>query len=193
MLLDSGGQYKFGTTDITRTLAKKQPTKQEQMYYTLVLKGHIAVATATLPKGSISSTIDDLARKFLKQHSLDYNHSTGHGIGYMLSVHEGPVGISKKNTVPLQANILLSNEPGVYIEGHMGVRIENMILTEETNGLIGFNTISLIPFDHQLIDFSLLTPEEISWLKDYNETILDTLDLPSKVKDWVDSFTDITS
>ncbi len=185
LLLDSGGQYKFGTTDITRTLAKKQPSEMEKLYYTLVLKGHIAVASAKLEKGSTAAPLDGVARKFLQQHSLDYNHSTGHGIGYMLNVHEGPVAISRNNKIPLQPNILLSNEPGVYIENHMGVRLENMIVTEERDNFICFDTISLVPFDNKLIDYSLLTSEEKLWMKNYNEKILDNLELPKKVHDWL--------
>lgn len=185
LLLDSGGQYKFGTTDITRTLAKNQPSDTEKLYYTLVLKGHIAVANAKLEKGSTAAVLDSVARKFLQQHSLDYNHSTGHGIGYMLNVHEGPVAISRKNKIPLQPNVLLSNEPGVYIENHMGVRLENMIVTEETDNFICFNTISLVPFDNKSIDYSLLTADEKFWLKNYNEKILDNLKLPKNVRNWL--------
>lgn len=188
LLLDSGGQYKFGTTDITRTLAKKEPTDLEKLYYTLVLKGHIAVANSKLEKGSTATVLDNVARKFLKEHSLDYNHSTGHGIGYMLNVHEGPVAISRKNEVTLQKNILLSNEPGVYIENHMGVRLENMIVTREKENFIYFDTISLVPFDNKLINFDLLTTTEKSWLKNYNEIILDTLRLPTKIQDWLVKF-----
>jgi Xaa-Pro aminopeptidase len=188
LLLDSGGQYKFGTTDITRTLAKNQPTDLEKLYYTLVLKGHIAVANSKLEKGSTAATLDSVARKFLQEHSLDYNHSTGHGIGYMLNVHEGPVAISRKNEVPLQKNILLSNEPGVYIENHMGVRLENMIVTREKENFVYFDTISLVPFDNKLINFDLLTATEKSWLKNYNEIILDTLKLPTKIQDWLVKF-----
>ncbi|MCR4623888.1 MAG: M24 family metallopeptidase [Alphaproteobacteria bacterium] len=189
LLLDSGGQYKFGTTDITRTLAKKQPSEMEKLYYTLVLKGHIAVASAKLKKGSTAAVLDNVARKFLQQHSLDYNHSTGHGIGYMLNVHEGPVAISRNNKIPLQANILLSNEPGVYIENHMGVRLENMIVTEERNGFIYFDTISLVPFDNRLIDYSLLTFDEKLWLRSYNEKILNSLKLPKNILDWLAKYT----
>ena len=185
MLLDSGGQYKFGTTDITRTLAKKQPSDLEKLYYTLVLKGHISVANSKLEKGSTATSLDTVARKFLQQHSLDYNHSTGHGIGYMLNVHEGPVAISRKNEIPLQKNILLSIEPGVYIENHIGVRLENMILTKEKNDFVYFDTISLVPFDNKFIDFDLLTTDEKSWLKNYNQTILDTLKLPIKIQNWL--------
>lgn len=189
LLLDSGGQYKFGTTDITRTLAKKQPSEMEKLYYTLVLKGHIAVANAKLEKGSTAAPLDSVARKFLQQHSLDYNHSTGHGIGYMLNVHEGPVAISRNNKIPLQPNILLSNEPGVYIENHMGVRLENMIVTKERNGFIYFDTISLVPFDNKLIDYSLLTSDEKLWLQNYNEKILDSLKLPKNILDWLAKYT----
>ncbi len=185
LLLDSGGQYKFGTTDITRTLTKVQPSAKEKLYYTLVLKGHIAVASAKLKKGSTAAILDTSARKFLQQYSLDYNHSTGHGIGYMSNVHEGPVAISRNNKIPLQANILLSNEPGVYIENHIGVRLENMIVTEEKDGFICFDTISLVPFDNKLINYSLLSTEEKQWLKNYNEKILNSLDLPKNISDWL--------
>ncbi len=181
LLLDSGGQYKFGTTDITRTLTKGQPTNLEKLYYTLVLKGHIAVANSKIEKGSTAASLDDVARKFLKEHSLDYNHSTGHGIGYMLNVHEGPIAISRKNEIPLQKNILLSNEPGVYIENHMGVRLENMMVTCEKDDFVYFDTISLVPFDNKLINFDLLTLDEQTWLKNYNEKILDTIKLPANI------------
>lgn len=185
LLLDSGGQYKFGTTDITRTLTKIRPSDLEKLYYTLVLKGHIAVASAKLEKGSTAARLDDVARKFLQQYSLDYNHSTGHGIGYMSNVHEGPVAISRNNKIPLQANMLLSNEPGVYIENHMGVRLENMIVTKEKDGFICFDTISLVPFDNKLINYSLLSTEEKQWLKNYNEKILNSLDLPKNIYNWL--------
>jgi len=185
LLLDSGGQYKFGTTDITRTLTKEPPSETEKLYYTLVLKGHIAVASAKLKKGSNAAILDNLARKFLQQHSLDYSHSTGHGIGYMLSVHEGPFAISRNNKIPLRSNILLSNEPGVYVENHMGVRLENMIVTEEKDNLICFDTISLVPFDNKLINHSLLNADEELWLKNYNEKILDELRLPKNIRCWL--------
>ena len=185
LLLDSGGQYKLGTTDITRTLAKKQPTDLEKLYYTLVLKGHIAVASSKLEKGSITAELDSIARKFLQQYSLNYNHSTGHGIGYMLNVHEGPIAISQKNKIPLHKNILLSNEPGVYIENHIGVRLENMMVSQEKDGLIYFDTISLVPFDNNLINYSLLTSDEQRWILDYYRKILDTLKLSKNISDWL--------
>lgn len=188
LLLDSGGQYKFGTTDITRTLSKKSPTDLEKLYYTLVLKGHIAVANAKIKKGSITASLDAIARKFLQQHSLNYNHSTGHGIGYMLDVHENPVAISQKNKIPLQKNILLSNEPGVYIENHMGVRLENMIVSQEKDDSICFDTISLVPFDNKLINYSLLTSDEQYWLLTYNTKILNTLNLPKNISHWLSNY-----
>ena len=188
LLLDSGGQYKFGTTDITRTLAKGQPTNLEKLYYTLVLKGHIAVANSKLQKGSTTASLDNIARKFLKEHSLDYNHSTGHGIGYMLSVHEGPVAISRKNKIPLQKNILLSNEPGVYVENHMGVRLENMMVTCEKDDFIYFDTISLVPFDNELIAHDLLTADEKLGLKDYIEKILDTFKFSKNMSKIIKNF-----
>ncbi len=188
LLLDSGGQYKYGTTDITRTLSKKTPSAQEKFYYTLVLKGHIAVALEKLQKGDSAESLDSLARRYLKQYQLDYNHSTGHGIGYMLNVHEGPIAISKNNQIPLQANMLLSNEPGVYIENNIGIRLENMILTKEINGQIAFDTISLVPFDTKFIEFQFLDKNEKNWLKKYNEQVLTNPFLENSIKNWLYSY-----
>lgn len=192
LLLDSGGQYKFGTTDITRTLSKVKPSSEEKLYYTLVLKGHLEVANAQFKKGETGSSIDALARKYLREYSLDYNHSTGHGIGYMLGVHEGPISISPKSKVPLSANMLLSNEPGVYMENHLGVRLENMMITREKNDSIFFETISLVPFDNKFIDFSLLNGIEKSQLKNYNEKITSNLNLPKHLFDWLISYIKIS-
>ena len=188
LLLDSGGQYTYGTTDITRTFAKKIPNPQEKLYYTLVLKGHIAVANSELKKGQSCSILDKFARQFLKQYSLDYNHSTGHGIGYMLNVHEGPIAISKNNLVPLEKNILLSNEPGVYIKNHLGIRLENMMISREKNGSVFFETISLVPFDFNFIEFSLLDFSEKLWLKNYNEKIFDSLNLSNSIANWLKKY-----
>lgn len=186
LLLDSGGQYKYGTTDITRTVALRMPTLKEKLFYTLVLKGHIAVANAKFPKGTTGSQLDSLARQFLWQHNADYGHSTGHGIGYMLHVHESPVGISKSNNVPLQPNMLLSNEPGYYLADNFGIRLENMMVVQNaSDDFLEFDTISLIPFDMKFIDFSLLTKPELNWLKTYHEKILTELDLEANVKNWV--------
>lgn len=186
LLLDSGGQYKYGTTDITRTLSKRTPTAQQKLYYTLVLKGHIAVANARLPKGTTGDILDQLARKHLQEHSLDFNHGTGHGIGYMLGVHEGPVALSKNNKIPLRANMLLSNEPGVYIENEIGIRLENMMIVKNDGKFISFETISLVPFDGKFIDFSLLIDDEKTWLKNYNDNIINSLNFTDL--DWLKSY-----
>ncbi len=185
LLLDSGGQYKYGTTDITRTLSRSIPSIQEKLYYTLVLKGHIAIALAKLPKGSSGYLLDSLARQYLWNYNLDYNHSTGHGIGYMLNVHEGPIAISKNNQIPLKSNMVLSNEPGVYIENHLGIRLENMIVTKEENNFIYFDTISLVPFDYKFIEFSLLSNLEKLWLYNYNKKILSNKFLSNSIRYWL--------
>ncbi|MDR1112529.1 MAG: M24 family metallopeptidase, partial [Bacteroidales bacterium] len=131
LLLDSGGQYKCGTTDIARTISIIEPSKEQKLFYTLVLKGHIALASAVFPTGTSGSQLDLLARQFLWKYAEDYNHSTGHGIGYMAHVHEGPMAIARNNDVPLRSGMLLSNEPGYYQEGRFGIRLENMMAVEE--------------------------------------------------------------
>ncbi|MCR5225067.1 MAG: M24 family metallopeptidase [Alphaproteobacteria bacterium] len=186
LLLDSGGQYKYGTTDITRTIALHSPTLKEKLYYTLVLKGHIAIANAKFPKGTTGAQLDSFARQFLWQYNADYGHSTGHGIGYMLHVHEGPVGISKSSNVPLQSNMLLSNEPGYYLANNFGIRLENMMIVQNASkNFLKFDTISLVPFDVKFIDFSLLTRPELNWLRTYHKKILTELDLEPNVRNWV--------
>ena len=185
LLLDSGGQYKYGTTDITRTLSRRTPTETEKLYYTLVLKGHIAVATAKIPCGESAASLDSLSRKYLQQHNLDFNHSTGHGIGYMLGVHEGPIAISKYSTVELKQNMLLSNEPGLYLESKIGIRLENMMVSKISGNYIEFDTISLVPFDRKFINFALLDEHEISWLQKYNDHILDNEFLSDDAKKWL--------
>ena len=186
LLLDSGGQYKYGTTDITRTIALRSPTLKEKLFYTLVLKGHIAIANAKFPKGTTGAQLDPFARQFLWQYEADYGHSTGHGIGYMLHVHEGPVGISKSNNVPFQANMLLSNEPGYYLADSFGIRLENMMLVQNvSDSFLEFDTISLVPFDMKFIDFSLLTKTELNWMRTYHERLLTELDLESNVRNWL--------
>ncbi|MDR2107732.1 MAG: M24 family metallopeptidase [Holosporaceae bacterium] len=186
LLIDSGGQYKNGTTDITRTVSVGEPTAEQKFFYTLVLKGHIALADAKFPAGTGGNRLDSLARQFLWRHSADYDHSTGHGIGYMLHVHEGPAAISVGNGVPLQPGMILSDEPGYYRENAFGIRLENMMLTKEAgDGSLCFETLSLVPFDAGFIDKNLLTEEEIRWLKKYNETIMSSLKLDDDVFDWL--------
>ncbi len=172
-LLDSGGQYLTGTTDVTRTIALGTPTVEQKDRYTRVLKGHIAIATAIFPKGTTGSQLDVLARQFLWEIGCDYDHGTGHGVGSYLSVHEGPQGISKKGTdVPLLPGMILSNEPGYYKEGEYGIRIENLVRVIELpqfKGFYGFETLTLVPLDLNLIEDCLLTQRERKWLEDYQK------------------------
>lgn len=173
LLIDSGGQYKHGTTDITRTISITEPTSEQKLFYTLVLKGHIALASAKFPIGTTGAQLDSLARQFLWQYASDYNHSTGHGIGYMSHVHEGPLSISRNSNVPLQAGMVISNEPGYYKKNDFGIRLENMMLVveDELQGYLSFEMISFIPFDHKFICQNLLTESEKNWLDNYNEKI----------------------
>ena len=176
-LVDSGGQYldgnACGTTDVTRTIAIGEPTSEMKHDYTLVLKGHIAVACAEFESGENNGAfLDDLARKFLRAEGKDYDHGTGHGVGHYLNVHEGPCGISPRYKTPLQAGMLISNEPGFYKQGEYGIRIENLVLVVELpNGKLGFDTITLAPLDESLIEWEILTNDEKDWIKNYHERV----------------------
>jgi Xaa-Pro aminopeptidase len=173
-LLDSGGQYKGGTTDITRTLSLGAATDFQKKCFTLVLKGHIALAQARFPKGTTGGQIDVLARQHLWQNGLDYAHGTGHGVGSFLSVHEGPASISKRPiAAPLRAGMIMSNEPGYYLEGEFGIRIENLVIVRESSmsGYLEFETITEVPLDSGLIDTSILDQGEKTWLKTYHQRI----------------------
>lgn len=178
-LVDSGGQYLNGTTDVTRTIAIGMPTLEQKDRYTRVLKGHIALAQAIFPKGTTGAQLDPLARQFLWHIGEDYAHGTGHGVGSYLSVHEGPQGVSPRAAdVSLQPGMILSNEPGYYKEGAYGIRIENlMVVVEkpECPGFYGFETLTLVPLDPNLIENSLLTEGERHWIADYHQRISDTL------------------
>ena len=174
-LIDSGGQYRDGTTDITRTVILGTPTPGMRRHYTLVLKGHIAVATVKFPKGTSGAQLDTLARYHLWQAGLDFDHGTGHGIGSYLSVHEGPQRISKLGTVALEPGMILSNEPGYYRTGEYGIRLENLVLVRKAKAvdggekdLLDFETLSFTPFDRRLIDTDLLTGAERAWLDAYH-------------------------
>lgn len=175
MLVDSGGQYREGTTDITRTMATGPATAEQKKHFTLVLKGMIALTLATFPKGTTGSHLDILARQFLWAEGLDYNHGTGHGVGAFLGVHEGPCGISPRYTAPLEIGNIISNEPGYYLEGSHGIRIENLIVVVESDKgtedqpFFSFETITFTPIDTRLIDKSLMTETEINWLNDYHK------------------------
>lgn len=178
-LVDSGGQYPDGTTDITRTIAIGEPTAEMRDRYTRVLKGHIAIATAKFPEGTSGQQLDPLARRPLWEVGLDFDHGTGHGVGAYLSVHEGPQRIAKAGRpVPLKPGMIISNEPGYYKTGAYGIRIENLVVvrveTEKAeNGKrwLGFETITRAPYDRRLVDLSLLTAEEIAWVDAYHALV----------------------
>jgi Xaa-Pro aminopeptidase len=181
-LVDSGGQYRDGTTDITRTVAIGEPTGEMRDRFTRVLKGHIAIATARFPVGASGSQLDTLARAALWQAGLDYDHGTGHGVGSFLAVHEGPARISKLGSVPLEPGMILSNEPGYYKTGAYGIRIENLIVVQPAEAVAGgdrpmlsFETLTLAPIDRRLIDRALLSPAEIAWLDAYHARLLPAL------------------
>lgn len=174
LLLDSGAQYLEGTTDVTRTISIGKPTLEQKKNFTLVLKGHIALANQKFLKGTAGSALDILARQFLWAEGLDYKHGTGHGVGCFLNVHEGPQGISRINHTPLQEGMIISNEPGFYKEGEYGIRIENLVLVKksEQKDFLEFETLTKAPIDISLIDFGLLNKKEIKWLNDYHKQVI---------------------
>ena len=167
-LCDSGGQYKFGTTDVTRTICFSKPKKFIKNIFTKVLKGHIAVATTNLNKIKTGNLIDKRARKFLNLSNLDYSHGTGHGVGFFSNVHEGPQAISKFNKILISEGMILSNEPGYYKKGHFGIRIENLVYVKKSLGKLFFENLTLAPIDKDLIDFTKLTKFEKDYLSNYN-------------------------
>lgn len=178
-LVDSGAQYLDGTTDITRTVAIGTPTAEMKRHFTLVLKGHIAIATVRFPKGTTGSQLDVLGRHALWQEGLDYDHGTGHGVGAFLSVHEGPQRIAKvPNATALQPGMILSNEPGYYRTGAYGIRIENLILVQPVEGIagaerpmFGFETLTFCPIDIRLVEPGMLTQGERAWLNAYHADV----------------------
>lgn len=181
LLLDSGGQYTDGTTDITRMIALSTPSEGLKRDYTLVLKGHIAVATAQFPEGTRGGQLDVLARKALWDNALNYAHGTGHGVGFFLNVHEGPQNIRTEiNPTVLEVGMITSNEPGLYRANEYGIRIENLIVTEERittpfGKFLGFETVTLCYLDNSLVDLALLTEAERKWYNDYQERVYQTL------------------
>ena len=181
LLIDCGGQYHGGTTDITRTIALSKPDQSQKRHYTLVLKGHIALARAIFPEGSCGAQLDVLARQFLWQHGLNYLHGTGHGIGYYLNVHEGPHGIAgvgtERGRTALLPGMVISNEPGLYLENQYGIRIENVVVVGKSNmdGYFNFETVSLMPFDKELIDEAILDAGEKAWINRYHTEVYDKL------------------
>jgi len=188
-LCDSGGQYKYGTTDVTRTICFKKPKKNIQNIFTKVLKGHIAVANANLRKDNTGKKIDLKARKFLKRDGLDYSHGTGHGVGYFLNVHEGPQSISKFNKIKIQPGMILSNEPGYYKKNYFGIRIENLIYVKKINNKIFFENLTLAPIEKDLINPKLLNKEEEKYLFKYHLQVYSKLSkfLNNPEKKWLAS------
>ena len=190
MLVDSGAQYLSGTTDITRTLSTAKPSDEERDRYTRVLKGMIAISMARFPKGTTGAQIDILARQFLWQAGVTYNHGTGHGVGAYLGVHEGPVGISSRYSTPFEVGNVISNEPGYYKTGAYGIRIENLITVVESAefpGYFEFETLTLAPIDKRLIRKSLLTEAERTWLDAYHHRVWKEIGprVKGRVRDWL--------
>ncbi|HEY0852580.1 MAG TPA: aminopeptidase P family protein [Bradyrhizobium sp.] len=177
LLIDSGAQYQDGTTDVTRTIAIGEPTAEMRDRFTRVLRGHIAIARAVFPDGTTGAQLDSLARQFLWQAGLDFEHGTGHGVGSYLSVHEGPARISKLGTTPLKRGMILSNEPGYYKADAYGIRIENLelVVGADINGsekpVNAFETLTFAPIDRRLIDVKMLDAAELKWLNDYHADV----------------------
>ena len=173
LLVDSGAHYNDGTTDITRTVAIGTPDRDMIHAFTAVLRGHIAVARARFPAGTTGQQIDALARAPMWSVGLDYAHGTGHGVGHVMQVHEGPASISKRGSVALDAGMLLSNEPGFYRAGEWGIRTENLIAVNPPadDGFLSFETITLCPVDRRLIDVGMLLPAERDWLNAYHARV----------------------
>jgi Xaa-Pro aminopeptidase len=197
-LVDSGGQYFDGTTDITRTIAVGRPTEAMRDRFTRVIKGHIAIATARFPKGTSGAQLDVLARKALWDTGLDFDHGTGHGVGSYLSVHEGPQRISKLGHVPLEPGMIVSNEPGYYREDEYGIRIENLLAVRplerrdgEEREMMSFETLTWAPIDLHLVNAALLTEDETEWLDDYHERVFEVVGprLREKERDWLETAT----
>ena len=176
LLLDSGGQYLDGTTDVTRTLPIGEPSAEMRRHFTLVLKGHVAIASARFPAGTSGGQLDALARQHLWRAGLNYAHGTGHGVGSYLGVHEGPHRLAAGSSVPFEAGMIVSNEPGFYLSGQYGIRIESLLVVRQYDGAEGFLEfvpLTLIPFDRRLIDAALLNKQERNWLNDYHKCVYD--------------------
>lgn len=182
-LVDSGAQYMEGTTDVTRTIALGPVTEQQKLHYTLVLKGMIGLASIHFLHGCTGASLDIMARQALWKYNLDFNHGTGHGVGYLLNVHEGPNRIhwnTKRGAAVIESGMLTSDEPGLYLEGQYGIRTENLLLCREAEEnefgrFLKFDTVTLVPIDKAAIDVSLMTEEEIAWLNQYHAKVYETL------------------
>ncbi|MEM8586280.1 MAG: aminopeptidase P family protein [Bacteroidota bacterium] len=181
LLVDSGGQYLDGTTDITRTFCLGEPTETEKRHFTLVLQGMIDLTLARFPAGTSGVQLDTLARQHLWRESLNFGHGTGHGVGYFLNVHEGPASISsnpraKSGQHPLQAGMIFSNEPGYYLEGQYGIRCENLVQVVATSpGWLAFDTLTIFPFERKLIALDMLSHQQLQWLNDYHQQVWEAM------------------
>ena len=171
LLVDSGGQYKYGTTDVTRTISFSNQKQSIKNAYTYVLKGHIAVVLTKLNKDNTGKKIDARARKFLKDKGLDYAHGTGHGVGFFLNVHEGPQSISRHNTIKIEKGMILSNEPGYYKKNYFGIRIENLVYVKKLKNRLFFDNLTLAPLEKDLINYDLLNEIEKDYLFKYHLNI----------------------
>ncbi len=187
LLIDSGGQYKWGTTDVTRTTSIGNISNNIKNNFTRVLKGHIAVVSCNLKKNFSGYLVDRLARKYLNNVGLDYAHGTGHGVGFFLNVHEGPQAISKYNNIKLKNGMILSNEPGYYLKNHYGIRIENLIYIDKSNNNLYFKNLTLAPIDLDLVNFRLLTAKEKRYLFTYHLKVYSILSkyLNKSEKKWL--------
>ena len=188
-LCDSGGQYKYGTTDVTRTICFSDQKKSIKNIFTKVLKGHIAVATSNLKKFNTGKKVDIRARKFLKKDGLDYAHGTGHGVGFFSNVHEGPQSITKINNVKLKEGMIVSNEPGYYKKGEYGIRIENLVFIKKIKNNLCFENLTLAPIEKDLINFKLLTNNEKNYLFKYHLNVYSKISkfLNTNEKKWLAS------
>ncbi len=186
-LCDSGGQYKYGTTDVTRTICFSKPSKKIKKVFTLVLKGHIAIVTNDFNKNKKGYQLDIKARKFLKEKGYDFKHGTGHGVGFFSNVHEGPQSISKYNKIKLIEGMILSNEPGYYEKGKFGIRIENLIFIKKNKKKLFFENLTLAPIDKDLIEFKMLTKKEKDYIFKYHLEIYSKLSnsLSLKERKWL--------
>lgn len=195
VLIDTGGQYNFGTTDITRTIHLSMPTEEQKHDYTLILRGNIALSMAHFPVGTTGNQLDILARQFLMREGLNYGHGTGHGVGHQLNVHEGPQSIRMEyNPVQLEVGMITSNEPGLYKRGEYGIRLENLVLCcksikNEYGNFMKFETLTLYPFDKKSIDYTMLSKDEKQWLDNYHATVYEKLSpsLTSEECKWLKS------
>lgn len=198
LLVDSGGQYIYGTTDITRTVSLGgEPTEDERHNFTLVMKGHIALAMIHFPQGTTGHQLDVLARQFLWKEGKAYFHGTGHGVGFFINCHEGPQSIRlNQNPTPLEPGMVMSNEPGIYLTDQYGIRCENLItpvLAEDTDfgRFYKFDTLTLFPFDLSLFETAIMSDEEIRWLNDYHKMVRERLTpyLNEEEREWLNAKT----